>query len=327
MRWGEPRGELSEALPVRSGFAPPPGETEFLPAAVCGIPDRTMSEPSKKSAADRVEMHEQNRRSWNAITPVHNSHKKDQAAFLRGGGSTLFPEERDLLGDASGKRVVHLQCNCGQDTLSIAALGADVLGVDISDEAVAFATELSEDSGVPARFERSDLFDWFDSTEETFDIAFTTYGGIGWLCDIDAWARGVARVLVPGGRLVFLEFHPLVWSFGADGKLRDSYFIAGPLRESEGVQDYVAEPLAPSGFAEGVSSFTNPEPNVSFQWTAAQTVQALIDAGMRLEIMREYPFANGCAVIDGLRQLPGRRFTMPEGQPSMPLMLGLRAVR
>ena len=38
-------------------------------------------------------LHEQNRRSWNAVTAAHNSHKLDQAGFLRRGGSTLFPEE------------------------------------------------------------------------------------------------------------------------------------------------------------------------------------------------------------------------------------------
>ena len=50
-------------------------------------------------------MHEQNRRSWNAATPAHNSHKRDQAVFLREGGSTLFPEELELLGELGGRRI------------------------------------------------------------------------------------------------------------------------------------------------------------------------------------------------------------------------------
>src|SRR5258705_13338436 len=95
------------------------------------------------------ELHQQNRRSWNHATRAHNAHKGDQAAFLRGGGSTLFPEELELLGDLHGKRLVHLQCNAGQDTLSLAARGAQGTRVDISVEASAFARKLPTDTGSP----------------------------------------------------------------------------------------------------------------------------------------------------------------------------------
>src|SRR5262245_52309366 len=101
----------------------------------------------------RRALHEQNRRSWNMATRAHNSHKADQARFYREGGDTLSPEETALLGDVTGKSVVHLQCNSGQDTLSIKRLGAKaVLGVDISDEAIGFAQRLAADSGIEASF-------------------------------------------------------------------------------------------------------------------------------------------------------------------------------
>ena len=95
-------------------------------------------------------LHEANRLSWNEATKAHNSHKGDQAAFFRTGGSTLRPEEIALLGDIRGQVLVHLQCNAGQDTLSIASkLRATVTGVDISDEAIDFARKLSVASGIP----------------------------------------------------------------------------------------------------------------------------------------------------------------------------------
>src|SRR2546423_9717444 len=96
-------------------------------------------------------LHEENRRAWNAVTPVHNSHKRDQAAFLRGGGSTLFPEELELVGELTGRSLLHLCCNSGQDTLSLARLGARVTAIDITDEAIAFATRLSVESGTPGQ--------------------------------------------------------------------------------------------------------------------------------------------------------------------------------
>ncbi|HEU4454755.1 MAG TPA: class I SAM-dependent methyltransferase, partial [Longimicrobium sp.] len=124
------------------------------------------------------ELHEQNRLSWNAVIEAHNSHKGDQAAFFLAGGSTLFPEERELLGDLAGRRLVHLQCNAGQDTLSLARLGAEATGVDISDEAIAFAARLSEESGIAARFERADVYDWLEEAGRAgrrFDAAFSSY--------------------------------------------------------------------------------------------------------------------------------------------------------
>lgn len=269
--------------------------------------------------------HEQNRKSWNAITPVHNSHKRDQAGFLRAGGSTLFPDELELLGDISGNQLVHLQCNCGQDSLSLAGLGAQVTGVDISDAAIEFARTLSEDSGIPATFVRDDLFSWFDDTDaDRFDVAYSTYGTVGWLTDLSRWARGVAKVLRPGGRLVLLEFHPLIWSLGPNP---DSYFAAGRLDEPGGVNDYVDEALAPSGYLSGEEGFSNPEPAHGYQWTVASMVQAVVDAGLHIRTMREYPYTNGCKVFEGMQRIDGNRYTVPEGDPAMPLMLGLVAQR
>ncbi|MGH7751436.1 MAG: class I SAM-dependent methyltransferase, partial [Gemmatimonadales bacterium] len=158
------------------------------------------------------EYHEQNRLAWNEATKAHNSHKGDQARFLREGGSTLFPEEVDLLGQLQGKRLLHLQCNAGQDTVSLAKLGAVCTGVDISDEAVAFATRLSAESGIPATFVRSDVYDYLAEAAakgEQFDRVFSSYGAICWLSDLAGWGRGIASLLAPGGRFVLVEFHPL----------------------------------------------------------------------------------------------------------------------
>lgn len=272
-----------------------------------------------------------NRRSWNAAILAHNSHKGDQAAFFRNGGDTLFPEELELLGDPRGRRILHAQCNCGQDTLSLAARGASVLGVDLSDDAIEFARSLARATGIAAEFEQGEILAWLAAAAHagrSFDAAFATYGVLGWIADLEAWMRGVAGVLSPGGRLVLLEFHPLIWSIGERGFSQDSYFLTGPIREAGGVNDYVGRSgpgLAPMGFDPGVTAFTNPEPCVSFQWTVADIVRATIAAGLSLRDLREYPYANGCVIQPNARALPGRRYAMPEGAPDLPLMLGIVA--
>lgn len=275
----------------------------------------------------RRDLHEQNRRSWNAGTVAHNSHKGDQAAVLRGGGSTLFPEELELLGPVDGLDLVHLQCNSGQDTLSLAALGARVTGVDISDEAIGFARRLSADSGIPGAFVRADVYDWLPEAEpERFDRVFASYGALVWLSDLTSWAQGIARVLRPDGRLVVVDFHPLWGVIEEDWSITSSYFAGGPQTWSEGVGDYVAmarEGLVPWGFEEGVRDFRNPHAGHEFQWTVADIVTAVLDAGLTLEALREYPYSNGAVLASGMRDTGRRRLVPPEPLPTLPLMLGV----
>src|SRR6478735_208093 len=215
----------------------------------------------KMMTTPNLDAHEMNRRSWNAVTIAHNSHKKDQAAFFRKSGSTLFPDEIELLGELSDKHLLHLQCNCGQDTLSLAHLGAKVTGVDISDDAIAFARQLSADSGIPATFERADLFAWLASAEpEQFDLVFSSYGVLGWLSNLSQWARGIARALRPSGRFVLLEFHPTMTMLKVDWT--PGFSSMGGVEEpfEEGIGDYVGysgDAMTPSGHQEGIVDFVN----------------------------------------------------------------------
>ncbi|WP_222841971.1 class I SAM-dependent methyltransferase [Cystobacter ferrugineus] len=276
-------------------------------------------------------LHEANRLSWNAATRAHNSHKGDQARFLREGGSTLFPEELELLGDLRGRSLLHLQCNSGQDTLSLAARGALVTGVDISDEAISFARRLSADSGLPGTFERADVYDWLASAPPArYDLVFSSYGAISWLSDLGPWAEGISRVLEPGGRFVLVEFHPVLWLF--DEKLRLAFPYSGGqhVPEASGVSDYVArsgENLVSWGYEEGVRDFQNPHPSHCFQWGLADLLNPLLRHGLALERLEEYCYSNGCKVLEGMREAPGHRFLLPEGIPDLPLMFGLSARR
>lgn len=281
----------------------------------------------------RTDLHEANRLSWNAATVAHNSHKGNQAAFFRGGGSTLFPEELQLLGPLAGRTLVHLQCNAGQDTLSLARLGAEATGVDISDEAIEFARRLSAESGMPATFERADVYAWLADAARAgrrFDLAFSSYGAVCWLTDLDAWARGIAGILAPGGRFVLVEFHPAAMMFDEDLRLRYPYSSSEPIESQDGVNDYVAlsgDGLIAGERTEGVTDFRNPHRSYDFQWGVADVVQALIGAGLRIETLREWTYSNGCTPFRGMRAEPGRRFRTPEGYPDLPLMYGVSARR
>ncbi len=276
--------------------------------------------------------HETNRLSWNEGAKAHNSHKGDQAAFFRAGGNTLFPEETRLLENATDKNLLHLQCNCGQDSLSIARhLGGKVTGVDISDEAIRFARQLSRDCGIGARFIRADIYDYFAAERERFDVVFSSYGVLCWLSDLVAWGRGIAGCLKPGGRFALVEFHPALMMFDGEWQLKHDYMGGAPCELESGVGDYVAWTGAAAeidGLLPGMRDFRNPFPGVEFQWGIAEVVTALLGADLRLSDLAEYNYCNGFKPIQDMVDLGGRRYAMPAHMPqNIPLMFSLVAER
>ncbi len=284
--------------------------------------------------AGRRALHEGNRLSWNEATRAHNSHKRDQAKFFREGGNKMFEEERVILGDVSGLSVLHLQCNSGQDTLSIKQLGASkVTGVDISDEAIDFARKLSADSGLEATFHRADVYDWLaDAAKgvERWDIVYCSYGAIIWLSDLETWARGIAAVLKPGGRFVTIEFHPVAWMFDENFEHKLPYSTRGrPMTWSDGIGDYVAEAgegaITPSGWEDGVQDFQNPHPAHQFAWGLSEVVQPLINAGLMLERLQEYYHLGGIHPFKCMVKEADRRWVLPPDVPSVPLMYSIVA--
>ncbi len=175
-----------------------------------------------------------NKQSWNNRVDAHlQSGFYDVDGFLKG-NTSLNPIELELLGDISNKNILHLQCHFGQDTISLARMGANVTGVDLSNKAIESAIELAEKTKTNAQFICCDVYDLSNHLTEQFDIVFTSYGTIGWLPDLDKWASIVSRYLKPNGKLVFVEFHPVVWMFDNDFKhIQYNYFKAEPIIETE----------------------------------------------------------------------------------------------
>ena len=175
-----------------------------------------------------------NRQSWNNRTETHlKSEFYDLDGFMNG-NSSLNDIELSLLGDIKGKSILHLQCHFGQDTISLSRLGAEVTGVDFSDKAIESALQIAKETQSNTKFICCDIYDLPKHLDKKFDVVFTSYGTIGWLPDLDKWAKIVADFLKPNGQFVFVEFHPVVWMFDDNfEKIAYRYFNSGAILETE----------------------------------------------------------------------------------------------
>ncbi|RYZ82231.1 MAG: class I SAM-dependent methyltransferase, partial [Proteobacteria bacterium] len=125
-----------------------------------------------------------NKTLWNERTKHHlTSDFYDVDGFLNG-NNPLNKIELELLGDLSGKSLLHLQCHFGQDTLSLARMGAHVTGVDLSDESIATARDFASKLSIEANFICCDLYELPQHLDGNFDVVFSSYGTIGWLPDL-----------------------------------------------------------------------------------------------------------------------------------------------
>lgn len=233
---------------------------------------------------DQRDYIEVNRGVWDAWTRAHtdSDHHADVAA-VRAGGLSLRGIERAELGDVAGRSILHLQCNMGADTLSWARLGATVTGVDISGAAIEEARRLSDETGLPGRFIRSDVYALPEVLDERFDMVFTSYGALCWLDDLDRWAAVVARYLRPGGIAYLVEMHPFSNMLAAEE--------SDPTGRTLCAAAPYFTPAAP--LAEDVGATTrDPAHATVYAWSHSlgEILSALLGAGLRLEYVHEFPY-------------------------------------
>ncbi len=219
-----------------------------------------------------------NREAWNVRTEQHlNSNFYDVKGWL-GGKSSLQPIEQQLLGNLEGQRVLHLMCHFGLDTLSMARLGAEVTGLDFSPKAITAARELAKQAALAATFVEGDLYAAPQLIEGRFDTVFLSYGTIGWLSDIAKWAEVVAHFLRPGGRLVFVEFHPALWMLDDKFKeIKHRYFAGSPIIEKEGTYTDVGE--------------VKLQTMITWNHGLAEVMSALLTHQLSLKHFAEYDFS------------------------------------
>ena len=166
--------------------------------------------------AIKIEYLNTNKQLWNNKVSHHIESDFYKMDYFLAGNTSLNTIELDLLGNIEGKSVLHLQCHFGQDSISLAKLGAKVTAIDFSEIAIEKAKEIATQTNTNVNFISCNIYDLPNLIDKKFDIVFTSYGTICWLPDIMKWAGLVSHFLKPNGQFVFVDFHPVIWMYDND---------------------------------------------------------------------------------------------------------------
>ncbi len=123
-----------------------------------------------------------NRSWWNERAAVHGQDDVYDTRGFLAGRPTLYRLDLDIVGDVTGRDLIHLQCHTGMDTLSWLRAGAgSVTGIDFSDIAVAKAAATAEAAGLSDRatFIEADVLAVPDSLHGRFDVCYASRGVVG----------------------------------------------------------------------------------------------------------------------------------------------------
>ncbi len=241
-----------------------------------------------------------NAANWDSRAPLHaraygiERYLDDPDAL-----SDVVRFDQPRLGDIAGLDTVHLQCHIGTDTLSLHRLGARVTGVDLSGTSLDHAREIAVTMGADITYVQSDVYSAPDALDhQTYDLVYTGIGAICWLPDIARWARTVAELLRPGGRLFIRDMHPVLNSSLAmtvadehPDRAQQSW-ISGPgdvtiaLELPYWEQQQWMEWNDDVTYA-GDETVTSPR-SVEWNHSLGEIVMAVLDAGLRLTALIEH---------------------------------------
>ncbi len=231
--------------------------------------------------------YEANKELWDEFARLHyetESEAYSVKSFLKG-KTTLKSYDLKEMGDVNGKSLLHLQCHFGLDTLSWAREGAIVTGIDISSEGIRLAKLLAKQTMLEANFIESNLYDLPKFLSDKFDIVYTSIGVLCWLDDLKEWGRIISSFLKSGGFFYMAENHPFSMIF--DNETKD-------IKDLQVYYNYFHDPKPMEFIADGSYALdVKIEPKKEYEWVHSMSdiINSLIEAGLRIEYLNEYPFA------------------------------------
>ena len=225
---------------------------------------------------------------------------------------TIGEDDLLALGPLDGKDVLHLQCNFGLDTISLARLGARAVGADNCVPALAAARALAERCAADAIFVEwdangGDLAQCVG--ERQFDTVFASYGVLDWVADLHDYFMQACTVLRPGGMMYLVEVHPVAkWLMRCETDSNAAYCAQTMTHERGASYATGAEFGALTAYAHPLHAI----------------VTAMLLAGLELVLMEERPSSSYRFHRSMTMQSDGR-WAWPKLADGAPMILALGA--
>jgi SAM-dependent methyltransferase len=145
-----------------------------------------------------------NRAKWDVASaeyeaPGHTAWERNEP---RWGIWHVAESQLHVLSDVGGLDVVELGCGTAYVSSWLARRGARVVGIDNSAKQLANARRFQREFGLDFPLIHADA-EAVPLAGSRFDLAISEYGACLW-CDPYRWIPEAARLLRPGGRLIFL---------------------------------------------------------------------------------------------------------------------------
>ncbi|AYF86489.1 class I SAM-dependent methyltransferase [Pseudomonas sp. DY-1] len=265
-----------------------------------------------------------NKANWDQRAPLHAaSSGYGTESFVNDPAHLSNVVRFDLprLGDIAGLRGVHLQCHIGTDTLSLARLGARMTGLDFSPASLEQGRLLAGRCGAEIGFVESDVY----AADQVlpvgaFDFVYTGIGALCWLPRIDDWARVVAALLKPGGRLFIREGHPVLWA--VNEAREDGLVIEYPYFER-------LEPMVwddDSTYVETDASLTATR---THEWNhgLGEIISALLRHGLQITALEEHDSVPWEALPGRMRVDEAGEWRLEKDRWRLPLSYTLQALK
>lgn len=174
---------------------------------------------------------------WNAAA---GDYYDEHGAFLGDARFVWCPEgveeaDAHLLGPVRGKRVLEIGCGAAQCSRWLVSQGADVVAFDIAAGQLRIGRGLDRRTGIAVRTVVADA-EAMPFADASFELACSAFGAFPFVADVNEALTETARVLEPGGRLVFSVSHPVRWAMPDDPsaaglRISTSYFDRRPYAE------------------------------------------------------------------------------------------------
>lgn len=267
-----------------------------------------------------------NRENWDERADIHaRSQMYDVAGFLADKTSISSVVRNDLSvlephlpsSGVIGRSLLHLQCHIGTDTVSWARLGAvEVTGLDFSPNSLRHARRIAEADGQSVTWVEGDARFASSLIDSRFEVIVTSAGTIVWLPELSQWARSIHDLLRPGGVFMIRDDHPILAAMDFEPwTVSDDYLSGGGVRTYQDAGTYTENKDV------AIRQTTNHE------WChdLSEVVTALLEAGLRIEAVRELPYMDWQAFPDLVPDPSG--WVLPAGVPRIPLNFAVVARR